>query len=125
MIKILKHCRSVIGAQAVSFHLECLLHVVPDALFKGAPSDYIPAVLEFIASRSAADWYGGRVMTPCGERDIFVAGEWAATEWFTFHDLIGRWSRIARLACDHWDDMKALEYWQLLLSSEYFPTSPA
>jgi Second Messenger Oligonucleotide or Dinucleotide Synthetase domain len=39
-IKVLKHMRSLIGLQAVSFHIECLLYRLPDNVFFGSPADY-------------------------------------------------------------------------------------
>jgi hypothetical protein len=125
MIKVLKHCRSLIGATAVSFHLECLLYSLPDHLFLGAPADYIPSVFGYIASTTATEWYSRRVMTPCGERDIFVGTEWQLESWVQFHALIVRWASIALWASQTQNKQDAIKGWQALLGAEYFPASVA
>jgi hypothetical protein len=66
MIKVLKHLRSLIGVQAVSFHIECLLFSVPSERFLGVPADYIPAVLTYISQIAADIWYSRVCRTPCG-----------------------------------------------------------
>lgn len=80
-IKVLKHLRTHHGLEAVSFHLECLLHALPDHLFRGGMASSLAAVLHAIAGTSAEGWYyrargvrrAGRhsIMTPCGERRLF------------------------------------------------------
>ena len=99
-IKVFKHLRSHHGGEAVSFHLECLLFSLPDALFRGGPADYIPALLEHIAARSAADWYRQVLMTPCKDRDVFTNTEWEAASWGQFHALVARLAPLARAAAE-------------------------
>jgi hypothetical protein len=119
MIKILKHCRSLIAARAVSFHLDCLLYALPDRLFVGAPADYIPTVLGYIGSTSAASWYAQRMMTPCGERDIFLGTERKFDDWSEFHALIQRWSQLSASASGATDKQFAISCWQALLGKNY------
>jgi hypothetical protein len=72
-IKVFKHLRSYWSLHAASFHIECLLFNLPDALYAGRPADYIHALLAHLAGTATGRWYGLKVPTPCGERDIFVA----------------------------------------------------
>src|SRR5213596_3538643 len=80
-IKVLKHLRSRYEVDAVSFHIECLLHSVPDAVFTGGPADYVSGILNYLAAKSASAWYQGQIMTPCGERTIFTSSEWGLESW--------------------------------------------
>lgn len=125
MIKILKHLRSLMKLEAVSFHLECLLFSVPDAYFLGSPADYIPAVFNYIASTPAATWYSRRCMTPCGDRDIFTAEEWSLAGWNGFHDILTRiWTRGSNLASQSADRAAGIEFWRIVLGEDYFPIQP-
>jgi Second Messenger Oligonucleotide or Dinucleotide Synthetase domain len=120
-IKVLKHLRSRRGLDAVSFHLECLLHAVPDSVFGGGPADYICNVLSYLAATNAPAWYQGGVMTPCGERNIFTAREWAAQSWTTFHQHIGLWASSSQAAVLAPSKAAAIQAWQLALGDDFFP----
>jgi Second Messenger Oligonucleotide or Dinucleotide Synthetase domain len=122
-IKVFKHLRSKFSHDAVSFHLECLLYSLSDALYRGGPPDYIPALLESIAAVPADAWYRQRCATPCGERDIFTGGEWKAESWFEFHKLVVLWAKAARLANQDSNKNSAIATWQLLMGKEFFPTT--
>ena len=119
-IKVLKHLRSLLGLQAVSFHIECLLFSLPDYIFFGSPA-YVTNVLSAIASIPSATWYGMPIKTPCGEREIFTVSEWDHASWGNFHKNVVTWSTIALLANQETNRNKAIEYWQLLLGSDFFP----
>ncbi len=114
-VKVFKHLRSRFGAKAVSFHLECLLFSLPDGLYQGGPADYLPALLEGIAARSAAEWYRQVLRTPCGDRDIFVPTEWALEDWTKFHGLVTQFATIARTASLERDWDRGLRMWQSIL----------
>ena len=126
MIKVLKHLRSLVNVEAVSFHLECLLFAVPDALFRGAPADYIPAVLNHIAVTPATTLYNAGCRTPCGERNIFVANEWSLSSWQSFHNaLTAVWAKGSILACGARERTQAIEIWRIVLGEDYFPLEVA
>jgi hypothetical protein len=120
-IKVLKHIRSLFGLNAVSFHLECLLNFMNDANYIGGPADYIATVFRSIAAHKPEDWYKARVMTPCGDRDIFTASEWKAEEWWKFHELIVKCSNVAEQAITTNRESLAIENWQAILGNDYFP----
>jgi len=120
-IKVLKHLRSQSELHAVSFHIECLLYSLPDAVFSGGPADYINAILNYLASKSASTWYQQQVMTPCGERKIFTASEWGAGSWATFHEHVRQWVQASQAAVMASIQSKAIEAWQLLLGNDFFP----
>jgi hypothetical protein len=121
MIKVIKHLRSIWRAEAVSFHLECLLYNLPDNVFFGSPADYIPSVLWAIYEKTE-NWYGQRVMTPCGERDIFVPHEWARDCWQSFFAFNELWTAKALAARDAAARGVAIAKWQQLLGDAYFPS---
>lgn len=123
MIKVLKHLRSKSEIPVVSFFLECLLYAVPDYCYWGGPADYIHAVLQHIASRSPDDWYGQRLNTPSGDRDIFTGSEWTLDSWRQFHPFVPVWVDFARIANEWTDRDKSVEVWQQLLGGDYFPAS--
>jgi hypothetical protein len=120
-IKVFKHLRSRFDLNAVSFHIECLLYSLPDHVFFGAPADYVATVLHTIASRSAADWCQARCVTPCGDRGIFIPGEWTAQDWLVFHEMISKASAVAQRAITTSSQSKAIEAWQAILGSDFFP----
>lgn len=120
-IKVFKHLRSQFGAEAVSFHQECLLFSLPNGLYQGEPADYLPALLEGIAARSAAEWYRQVLRTPCGDRDIFVPNEWALEDWVKFHELVTQLATIARAASLERDRDRGLQTWQSILGADFFP----
>lgn len=120
-IKILKHLRSRASLGAVSFHIECLLYYILDATFQGGPADYITAVLEYIAKYSADAWYKAEVRTPCRERLIFTPSEWGLKDWRAFHGAVTEWARLARSANAAPTESAAIQSWQRLLGSDFFP----
>jgi len=120
-IKVFKHLRSQLALATVSFHIECLLFSLPDYLFLGSPADYIPALLGYIALTPASDWYGKRLKTPCGERDIFGASEWTWETWEQFHKAVSVWAKCAHSANQAVDRDTAIEFWQLFLGADFFP----
>lgn len=120
-IKVFKHLRSLIGLNAVSFHIECLLYSLPDGLFQGAPADYIPALLAYVASVSADAWYANVIRTPCGDRDIFTSAEWSPEAWNLFHEWVGKWNLLAWGANSASRMSESIRYWKVLLGDGYFP----
>lgn len=120
-IKVFKHLRSRFGLETVSFHIECLLYNLPDYLFLGGPADYIPSLLNYIASFSVSDWYSRAVMTPCRERDIFVPSEWKMEGWEKFHELVVLCAKVADLANHEPIKIEAIKKWQVLLGNDFFP----
>ncbi len=120
-IKVLKHLRSRFGLDAVSFHIECLLFCLNSEIFKGGPADYITKVLGSIASISAEEWYRKEILTPCRDRNIFVASEWTLEKWKIFHYDVVQWAACAKEASQVQDRDKAIELWQLLLGNDFFP----
>lgn len=123
-IKVFKHLRSSFNKRAVSFHIECLLYSLPDSVFLGGPADYLAAIFLAIAGHTPEDWYRSRCMTPCGDRDIFTASEWGTQDWWDFHALISRFSRIAQDAIAT-SQAEAIADWQAILGAEYFPATAA
>lgn len=124
-VKVFKHLRSWFNVDAVSFHLECLLFPLPDGLFHGGPADYIPALLEYIASYSAASWYASVLKTACGDRDIFVPTEWSLAKWVEFHELVTLVAPAARAASRESGWEAGIVKWQAILGAEFFPKDPA
>jgi hypothetical protein len=123
MIKVLKHIRSLFKRRDVSFHIECLLHSLPDWVFLGEPATYIAAVLTAIAAKPATDWYLTRCMTPCGDRDIFTASEWAPGDWSSFHLLLSKCATVALGATTTTVYSEAVEAWQAILGKNFFPAT--
>ena len=122
-IKVFKHLRSQFSSDAVSFHIECLLHSLPDTLFLGSPADYLPSLFEHIVATTAAEWYSRICRTPCGDRDIFREAEWNIASWSQFHEVIKVAARTARLANQYPTQSGAIETWQIILGADYFPTT--
>ena len=120
-IKIVKHLRSYWNVRAVSFHIECLLFILPDALFAGGPADYVPALLTYVASIPASSWYQLDVMTPCGERRLFSESEWNWACWSTFHQFITSLIPLTNRANSTPYRDIAIEAWQAVLGDTYFP----
>ena len=121
-VKVLKHLRSRFGLEAVSFHLECLLYWVPDEYYLGWAGEWIAGVLGYLARWTKEQWSRTQVWTPCGDRDIFVEGEWGYASWCKFVDLGEKWAACARVALEAANEGKAIEWWQVLLGKEYFPS---
>jgi hypothetical protein len=120
-IKVLKHLRSIFGIDAVSFHIECLLFRLPDEVFRGAPADYIPAVLASMTSATPDAMYLAGCTTPCGDRNVFTQGEWDVTKWFLFHEMATKWAAAAQAASRSGDRHFAISMWRTLLGADYFP----
>ncbi len=120
-IKIFKHLRSKWGIEAVSFHVECLLFSLPDNLFGGNPTDYIPALLKYLTSYTADAWWNTSIKTPCGERNLFCSSEWGKDSWLVFHRNVVKWSQLAQKASLASNKDEAINAWQELLGSDYFP----
>jgi hypothetical protein len=93
----------------------------PDRLFLGGPADYIPSLLTHIASTPAPSWYGQVLSTPCGERDIFTPSEWETVDWALFHRAATMWAVDATAASQAVDQESAINRWQALLGSDFFP----
>jgi hypothetical protein len=125
MIKVLKHLRSKSQLDAVSFHIECLLHSFPDWVFTGGPATYIRDVLNHLASRTAVDWYNAGLMTPCGDRNIFTDAEWRWDRWKLFHQFVSIWAQFAQLAGEATTQELAISTWQKLLDDSFFPAVTA
>jgi hypothetical protein len=121
-IKVLKHLRSHYGLDAVSFHIECLLFSLPDAVFRGSRADSISQVLNHIAATSVNTWYGRILPAPCGDgRDIFTGAEWSQSSWEAFHRAVTVWARGARIATQALQRVQAVEAWQVVLGDTFFP----
>jgi len=124
-IKVFKHIRSRFDLKAASFHIECLLFRLENENFVGGTADWLALVLRRIASYPAHEWYAARIMTPCGDRDIFTGTEWAAQEWFQFHAVIVECSRRADAAINTQSETEAIACWQAILGVDFFPTTAA
>jgi len=120
-IKIFKHLRDLNNLDAVSFHIECLLFSLPNELFIGSPSEYLPKILSYISEKSAEDWYGSSLKTPCGEREIFNDDEWNWNNWKKFYESVELWSALASLAENAKEKERAIDYWKDLLGNDFFP----
>jgi hypothetical protein len=125
MIKVVKHLRDIAGLDAVSFHIETLLYHIGDQCFLGSPAQYIPIVLRAIAAQTADQWYGQRVMTPCGDRDIFTPTEWTGNSWNSFHEAVSMWATMAEIAAGNADRGGAITWWKYLLGDNHFPAVAA
>jgi hypothetical protein len=125
MIKVVKHLRDMAGLDVVSFYIETLLYRIGDQCFLGSPAEYIPLVLRAIAAQTADQWYGQRVMTPCGDRDIFTPTEWTRDSWNIFHERVSTWAAMAEIAAANADRSVAITWWQYLLGANCFPAVAA
>lgn len=121
MVKIMKHLRSVIGLNTVSFHIECLLYSIPDNQYIGNPAEYITNIMNYLAYLSADEWYKISIMTPCGERNIFTPNEWKLDDWRSFHRFVKLWAEGATHASNTSDINTAIEFWQIILGKDFFP----
>jgi hypothetical protein len=121
MIKVIKHLRDLSRIDAVSFHIETLLFSLADHHFQGAPADYITAVLRAISASSADQWYAQRLVTPCGDRNIFTATEWKPCNWIAFHNAVSSWAVTAGTAAMQMNRNNAISWWQYLFGQNYFP----
>jgi hypothetical protein len=123
MIKVMKHLRTMGGLDAVSFHIESLLYRIDDSQFLGGPAEYIPRVLSFIAGVTAEGCYQQRIMTPCGDRDIFTGDEWTLASWQSLHRALANWAILAQTAASKVSRQDAIQWWKHLLGDDYFPWS--
>lgn len=124
-IKVFKHLRSYHGLDVVSFHLECLLYSLPNRLFRGAPADYLGALVHEIAAMSPRSWFRQSLWTPCGDRNICTPAEWSAESWETFHNHMASLDHILHAARTTASKKLAIEAWQLALGKDYFPAEVA
>lgn len=122
-IKVFKHLRSQLSPTSVSFHIECLLHALSDALFWGSPAVYLESLFSQLASKTANEWYSLRSMTPCGDRDVFTGSEWRLDDWTRFHEVITLGAKTSALANRQSEKKDAIEVWQILLGKEFFPAT--
>jgi len=120
-VKVLKHLRSLYGLQSVSFHLECLLYVLPDDVFAGGAAEFIAGLLAYIARFTAEEWYEANIWTPCGDRKLFFPSEWSWESWSLFHRAARVWSAAAIAASTEQDRNSSISRWQELLGREFFP----
>jgi hypothetical protein len=123
IIKVMKHLRTMGGLDVVSFHVESLLYRIDDRQFIGRPAEYIPRVLSFIAGITAEMAYQQRIMTPCGDRDIFTGNEWGFASWQSFHKALCEWAILAQIGASKVDRQEAIQWWKWLLGDDYFPWS--
>lgn len=122
-VKVLKHLCSVHNVNAVSFHVECLLYSLPCHVFWGNPSSFICQILNFIAEIDPLHWYSLRLVTPCGDRNLFSPAEWQLNDWLTFHSNCKQWRDLALRACTSISSNQAIANWQQLLGNGWFPSS--
>lgn len=120
-VKVFKHLRSRSGLDVASFHIECFLHLLPNALFLGSPADYIPRLLELIASIDGPACWNENYRTPCGDRILFSGSEWTLNGWLAFHQRVGAWNNIAQLASVERNAILSRLLWQQLLGDGFFP----
>jgi len=122
-IKVMKHIRSLFGLDAVSFHIECVLYSMPDAVFRGSPAEYIPKMLRHLAAKPVDGWAADPCKTPCDDRYVFVADEWSEASWRQFHEMVKDLAIVTEAAASFTEYAKALEYWQTALGKDYFPAT--
>lgn len=120
-IKAVKHIRSRFNHQAVSFHIECLLHAFHDGSFLGSPADYMFNVISVIGSHDAQAWWSYPIKTPCEDRTLFSASEWSWEVWSQFHALIASAQPLVTEAVQTGDRARAIACWQEILGADYFP----
>ncbi|WP_199613804.1 SMODS domain-containing nucleotidyltransferase [Paenibacillus alkalitolerans] len=120
-IKVFKHIRNYHDIDAVSFHIESLLHAIPNVYFEGSPADYIASLLGYIAQYPAEAWYRSDIKTPCGERDLFDEDEWNWHDWSVFHQFVVLLARLSRIAATTHDRPTAIECWKDVLGNDFFP----
>ena len=121
MVKVLKHIRSRFGDNSISFHIECLLHCLPDTVFVGSPADYIAAVIFHLTNYTESSWKGLNIRTPCGERSLFCESEWRSSEWTPFYELMEKIRPWLVEAVATQDRSRAIDCWKTVLGSEAFP----
>lgn len=120
-IKVMKHIRSRFGYDAVSFHIECLLHSLHDGSFLGAPAEYIANCVTVIAAHKAQFWWDLPLTTPCSDRRLFSPTEWNWESWAKFHALIVAARPWVDEALQTGHRARAIECWQELLGTDFFP----
>lgn len=129
IIKCFKHLRSIdpqlADGDAVSFHLECLLYAVRDAVYDGSAAEYIESVLEAVAAFTPDKAQSSGVKSPCGDKTLFHSPEWSRSSYDRFHQAAQQWHALARSANQQDDEDGAIEEWQDLLGKDYFPKDPA
>ena len=121
MVKVLKHIRSRFDSNAVSFHLECLLHAMTNQLFEGSAADYITQIITTISRHTFTEWQTWNIETPCGDRKLFSNSEWKSSDWLNFHSLLSQIAPILVEATYTNDRSHAVKCWQQVLGESYFP----
>lgn len=125
MIKVLKHLRavdSVLAAEdAVSFHLECLLHALKDSVYSGPMAECIEAVLTAIAGFTPEKAEVSALTNPCRDKKIFGASEWSLSAYRRFHTRATLWRGVAARANQEKNRDRAIAAWKELLGDNYFP----
>ena len=122
-IKVFKHINSLYGLGAVSFHLECLLFALPDELFNGNPPDYINNICSYISKWNSLAWYQTKILTPCKERELFSTTEWIYSNFDSFHKIISIIKDVSQVAVVTTDKNNAIDLWQKILGTDYFPAT--
>lgn len=125
LVKVLKHVRSIdellADGDAVSFHLECLLHAIRDYVYSGNILETIERVLGAIAGFGPDEAEGSGVLTPCRDKRLFSQTEWEIVAYDRFHQCALRWHRLAREANASSNEDRAIDAWQELFGESYFP----
>ena len=67
--------------------------------------------------------YTTPLITPCQDRNIFAADEWALASWMQFHDAVTHWVQLAQVANAASNEWLATANWQALLGQEFFPAT--
>lgn len=121
-IKALKHIRTQHRLDTVSFHLESFLYAQHDDCFRARPADMLAALFETIVTLPAEQWWKFPIQTPSGDRLLFSDSEWDFASWSQFYNLISALAPVAALARDAANKGSAIQLWQKVLGSNYFPT---
>lgn len=125
MIKVLKHLRAedsdLAAEDAISFHLECLLHALKHSVYCGSMAECIEAVLTAIAGFTPEKAEESALTSPCRDKKLFGASEWSLAAYRRFHTRATRWRRVAAKANQEKNRDKAIDAWKELLGDNYFP----
>lgn len=128
MIKVLKHLRStensLMDADAVSFHIECLLFSVRDSVYSGSTCECVEAVLRALAGFTPDKAEHSGIRSPCRDRLLFGPDEWDLGAYKRFNAAAGRWHEMAATANAVPDEEDAVSAWRQLLGDSYFPGDP-
>ncbi|NVL89541.1 MAG: nucleotidyltransferase [Desulfobacterales bacterium] len=128
MIKVFKHLRFVESTvsenEAVSFHIECLLYILKNSIYSGAPCECIEAVLKAVAGFTPDKAEHSGIRSPCRDKKLFDPNEWTITSYREFNQAAAKWYGIAAYANDQNDKEEAIRAWKELLGDSYFPRDP-